>query len=427
MSYQSKKLDKSQLQFTFTVPPAEYQKDLEAAAVRLSERAAIRGFRPGKAPYNVVKEQLGELHILEEALEKIVQKHYFEAVKTEKAEAIGMPEIKVEKMAPGNDLIFSATVALLPKIKLPDLKTISVKSELKAVTDKDVDEALGHLQKMQPKEEPKSGASTKDDKVTVDMEMFIENVPVEGGQAKNHQVYLSEPHYIPGLAEELIGLEKNSTKEFKLKFPKEHYQKHLAGKDVDFKIKVNEVFQLAYPDLDEEFAKSVGQESMAKLKELLMTNLSREAEDREKHRLEVAILEALIEKTVFEELPEVLIETEKKKMFYELKGDLDRRGISIEEYLKNIKKSEEQIFKDFAEGALKRAKAALVSREVALENKIMVSKEDIEKEVELIKKAYPGDKNVEENLKKREVIETIASTIQNRKVVEYLRDQTVSK
>jgi trigger factor len=427
MSYQSKKLDKSQLQFTFTVPPAEYQKDLEAAAVRLSERAAIRGFRPGKAPYNVVKEQLGELHILEEALEKIVQKHYFEAVKTEKAEAIGMPEIKVEKMAPGNDLIFSATVALLPKIKLPDLKTISVKSELKAVTDKDVDEALGHLQKMQPKEEPKSGASTKDDKVTVDMEMFIENVPVEGGQAKNHQVYLSEPHYIPGLAEELIGLEKNSTKEFKLKFPKEHYQKHLAGKDVDFKIKVNEVFQLAYPALDEEFAKSVGQESMAKLKELLMTNLSREAEDREKHRLEVAILEALIEKTVFEELPEVLIETEKKKMFYELKGDLDRRGISIEEYLKNIKKSEEQIFKDFAEGALKRAKAALVSREVALENKIMVSKEDIEKEVELIKKAYPGDKNVEENLKKREVIETIASTIQNRKVVEYLRDQTVSK
>ncbi len=427
MSYTTKKLDKSQLEFTFTVKPDEYKKDVEAAAVRMSERAAIKGFRPGKAPFDIVKEQVGEINIMQEALEKIIQKHYFEAVKIEKTQVIGMPKIKVDKLAPGNDLVFTATAALLPKIKLPDLKTISVKSELKKIGETDVNEALGHLQKMQPKEEPKSGPAGKEDKVTIDMNMFIENVPVEGGQAKNHQVYLSEAHYIPGLAEQLIGLKKDDTKEFTLPFPKEHYQKHLAGRKVDFKIKVNEVFTLAYPELDDEFAKALGQDSMQKLKDLLLSNITREAEHKEDQRVEAAILEALIEKSSFDELPEVLIDSEKQKMFYELKADLDRRGVTIEKYLNDIKKSQDQIFKDFAEGAEKRAKAALISREVAIANNIKVDKDDLDKEIKLIKEAYPGDKNVEENIKKSEVLDTIAATIQNQKVISFLREKIVGK
>ncbi|MEK7625500.1 MAG: trigger factor [Patescibacteria group bacterium] len=423
MSYTVKKQEKSQLEFTFTVKPIEYQKDVEAAAVRMSERAAIKGFRPGKAPLEIIKEQLGELPIMEEALEKIVQKHYFEAVKTEKADVIGMPQIKIVKLAPGNDLEFTATAALLPKVKLPDLKSISVKSEPKKVGEADVAEALGHLQKMQPTEEVKAGGATKEDKVTIDMEMFIEKIPVEGGQAKNHQVYLSEAHYIPGLADQLVGLKKDEIKEFTLPFPKEHYQKHLAGKKVDFKIKVNEVFTLKYSELDDEFAKKLGQENMDKLKTLLLANISREAEHKEDQRVEAAILEAMIEKSTFEELPEVLVDSEKQKMFYELKHDLDRRGVSIEKYLEDIKKSQDQIFKDFEEGATKRAKAALISREVAAQNNIKVEKDDLDKEIKLIKEAYPGDKNVEENLKKPEVLDTVAATIQNKKVVDFLREK----
>ena len=427
MSYELKKIKGSEVELKFTVKPEEYQKDLEQAAAHLSERAAIHGFRPGKAPYEIVKRQLGEAKILEEAAEKIVQKLYFSAVKSEKLDAIGMPQVKIEKLAPGNDLVFTATVALLPSIKLPKLASISVKSELKQAGEADVSEALGHLQKMQPKEEPKTGAATKEDKVTVNMEMFIDKVPVEGGQAKNHQVYLSEPHYIPGLAEQLVGLKKDETKEFTLPFPAEHYQKHLAGKNVDFKITVNEVFTLRYPELNDEFAKTLGQDNLQKLKDLLLTNISRENEEREKRRFDAAMLDEVVAKTEFGEIPEVIVESEKKKMFFELKHDLDRRGIPIEKYLEDIKKTEEQIYKDFAEGAEKRAKAALVSRQVAVENDIKVSKEELEAEIKLIREAYPGDKNVEENLKHAEVLETIASTIQNRKVVDFLRENVTKK
>ncbi|MBI5728829.1 MAG: trigger factor [Candidatus Magasanikbacteria bacterium] len=420
MNY-DKKLDKAQAILTFTITPAEYQKDLESAALRLSERAAIKGFRPGKAPYNIVKQQLGEVKILEEAAEHIVQRTYFAAVKEEKLQTIGMPQVSIKKLAPGNDLVYEATVALLPSVMVADISKIKVERAAKKVDDKEVGETLENLRKMQPKELTKAGPAAKEDKVTIDMDMFIDNIPVEGGQAKNHHVYLNEPHYIAGLAEQLVGLKKNDTKEFTLPFPKDHYQKHLAGKNVDFKIKVNEVFELQYADLDDAFAKQLGQESLEKLKELLLANLSAESEKKEDQRAEIAILDQLIEKSTFGELPSILIDSEKRKMFYELKHDLDQRGITIEQYLKDIKKTEEEIFKDFTEQATKRAKAALVSRQIALDNKITVDKADLDKEIETIKKTYAGEKNVEENLRRTEVLDTIAATIQNRKVLEWLK------
>ncbi len=427
MKHTLKKLDKSQVELSFTVEPGEYQSDLEQAAVRLSERAAIKGFRPGKAPYDVVKQQVGEVKIMEEALEAVVQRTYFEAVKTERLETVGMPQIKVEKMAPGNELVYTATVALLPKVTLVDLQTIKVSRKKPEVGEKQVHETLDSLRKMQPKEVTKSGASTTQDKVTIDMDMFLDNVPVEGGQAKNHQVYLNEPHYIPGLAKQLVGLKKDDSKEFALTFPGDHYQKHLAGKNIDFKVKVTDVFELQYPELNDEFAIALGQKSMEELKNLLLTNLSREADSKEDQRVESEMLEQIIEKTTFSEIPEILIDSEKRKMFYELKNDLDRRGITMEQYMADIKKSTEEIFKDFTENATKRAKAALVSRQVALENNITVEKEDLEKELAAIKEAYPNDKTVAENLKKPEVIDTIAATIQNRKVITLLKEKILPR
>lgn len=420
-----KKLEKAQAILTFTIAPAEYKKDLEAAALRLSERAAIKGFRPGKAPYDVVKQQLGEVKILEEAAEHIVERTYFAAIKEEKLQTVGLPQISIKKLAPGNDLVYEATVALLPTVVVADFSKIKVERQEKKVGDKEVAEVLENLRKMQPKELPKTGPAAKEDKVTIDMDMFIDNIPVEGGQAKNHHVYLNEPHYVAGLAEQLVGLKKDDTKEFALPFPKEHYQKHLAGKNVDFKVKVNEVFELQYADLDDAFAKTLGKESLEKLKELLLSNLRAEAEKKEDQRVEIAILDQLIRQSTFGDLPEILIDSEKRKMFYELKHDLDRRGIAIEQYLRDIKKTEEQIFKDFTEQAVKRAQAALVSRQIALDNAIVADKAEMDKEIEAIKKTYADEKSVKENLKRPEVLDTIAATIRNRKVIAFVRGKAL--
>lgn len=425
MKHEKKNIKTNEIELIITVEPKEYDKDLKDAAERLSERAAIKGFRPGKAPYESVKQQIGEVKIMEEALESIIQRTFFEIIKDEKLDTVGMPKISVEKMVPGNELVYKAEIALLPKIKMVDLKKIKVENKKAEVSEEEMEKVLNDLKKMQMQEKIKEGQSTKEDKVLIDMDMFIGGVAVEGGQAKNHHVYLSEEHYIPGLKDQLIGLKKDDVKEFSLRFPKNHYQKHLADKDVDFKIKVNDVFELILPELNDEFAKKLGQESVEKLKELLKENMMREAEMKEQQKIEASILEQIIDKSEFGEIPQILIDSEKRKMFYELKHDLEHHGIEMEQYLKDIKKTEEQIFKDFEEQADKRVKAALISRQVAVDNSIKVEKEDLDKELELIKKTYAHDEKVLENLKRPDVLESIIGTIQNRKVIEFLKKEVV--
>ncbi|MDO8499084.1 MAG: trigger factor [bacterium] len=423
MSYTIKTLAKSQVEIQFTIPPADYKHAMETAAVTLSERAAIKGFRPGKAPYDIVKSQLGEQKIMEEALEGIVQTNYFKTVQTEKLDTVGYPQISIEKMAPGNDLVFKAVAAILPAIKLPDLATITVEKKSPVADTKQADEIIGNLKKMQRKEIAKAEAATKDDKMVIDMEMFIDKVPMEGGQAKGHQVYLSEDHYIPGLAGQLIGLKKDETKEFTLPFPKDHYQKQFAGKNVDVKVKVTDVFSLEYPELTDEFAKSLGQASMAKLTALIQNNILEEAKHKEEERLEIEMLEKIVTGSTFGELPEVLITAEKEKMFNELKHSLEQQGLTMEQYLKDVKKTEEQIATDFTEQATKRAKAALASRQIAKENNITVTPEEMAEEKKRLIASYGDDERIQENLKRPDVLATISVMIQNRKVVAWLKEK----
>lgn len=427
MQHTAKNLPKSQVELTITIAPNEYKKDMEAAADRLSERAAIHGFRPGKAPYEIVKQQLGELKILEEAMQAIVEKNFFEAIQAEKLQTIGAPEITLEKMAPGNDFVFKAVVALFPTVKLPDLSKIKAEKKPVNVTEKEVDNVLEDLKKMQGKEVVKNDVATKEDKVVVSMNMSIDKVPVEGGQAPNHQVYLNEPHYIPGFAEQLLGLKKDDKKQFTLKFPEEHYQKHLAGKNVDFEVEIKDVFAIDFPALDDEFAKKLGQKDLGSLREVLQKNLSHEAEHKEEQRLEGEILENIIAATEFGEIPEILIRSEKKKMFHELKHDLERNGVDFEKYLKDLKKTEEEIYNDFTERGTTRVKAALISRQVALENNIKVTDEEIKEEINLVKITYQNDPKIEEALKRPEVLDTLAMTVQNKKVVSFLKEKILGK
>ncbi len=427
MNYTLKKLDNSQVELHITVSVDEYKADLDKAAQKISERTAIKGFRKGKAPYNTVKKEVGEMAIMQEALESIVQRSFYEAVKAENLDTIGMPKIEIEKLAPGNDITYKAVVALLPKVKLPDLKKIKVERDNAQIDEKKITETLDAVRGMHAKEVVKDGKADGTDKLVIDMDMFIDKVPVEGGQAKDHQVYLSEKHYIPGFEDYLKGLKKDEEKEFSLDFPETHYQKHLAGKKVDFKIKVKEVFERQLPELSDDLAKKLGQESVAKLQELIRNNLIQEAQQKANQKAEIEILDQLVAKSEFEPIPEVLIDAERQKMFYELKRDLDRHGVTIEKYLEDIKKDEKELFEDFKQQAEKRAKGALVSRQVAIDNNLSVSDLEIDQEIKMMEDVYRDNKEYMDNLKKPEIRDSIASAVQNRKVIQFLTVKILAK
>jgi trigger factor len=425
MNHTAKKLDKSQIELTITIKPEGYDKHMKHAATKISERVAIKGFRKGKAPYDLVKREVGEMGIMQEALEAIIQESFYQAVKAENIETIGMPDIKIEKSAPGNDFVYNATVALLPTVTLPNLDDINIKPNVKKVGETEVNEVLENLTKMQAKEVVKDGTAEKEDKVVIDMDLLLAGIPFEGGQAKDYQVYLSENQHIPGFNDALVGLKKDDEKEFDLPFPTEYYNKQLAGNTGTFKVKVKDVYKREFPEVSDEFAKTLGQESVDKLKELLQTNLEHEAIHKADEKVEVEIFETLVDKSTFDEIPEVLINAERNRMFNELRYDLEKNGITIDQYLADIKKNEEDLAKDFTERATKRAKSALISRKVAKEFEITLTDEEIKKEMDMMRDTYKENPDYLENLKKPEVQDSIKNMLVNKKVVAFLKDKIV--
>ncbi len=425
MKCETKQLEKSQMELTITVEPAEYQKFIERAAREISEHSVIKGFRPGHAPYEQVKNTVGETKIYEHALEYIVRRFYADAVVEQKLDPIGMPKIELTKLAPGNDIVFKATVAILPEVKIADIASIKVEQREKAITDADVDRVLEDVRKMRASEVIKNGTATNQDKVVVDMDMLKDSVPLEGGQTRNHSVYLNEEYYIPGLQKELVGLKKDDEKEFKLKMPADHYQKHMAGQEVSFKVKVKDVFERTLPELNDEFAKGLGQDTVSGLRLLINENLAAEAKQKEDQRVEIALFDQLIDGSTLGDIPDVMIEAEKDKMWFELKRGVEQQGMVWEEYLNSIKKTELELREAFTEQATRRAKAALVSRALAKEQNLAPTGAEIDQEIVVIREAYKDNAQAQENLDRPEIRDTVATLVRNRKVIVWLKEKVL--
>lgn len=425
MSHTLKKLDNSEIELTITVIPADYEKHLQKAAQRLSERKAIKGFRKGKVPYDIIKKELGDMSILQESLEDIIRESFYAAVMEEKLETIGMPKIDIEKIAPDNDVIYKATVGLMPKVKLADLKKIEVKKEIKKIDETKIKETLDALRGINAVEVPKESGAVGTDKLVIDMDMSLDNVPVDGGQAKDYQVYLSEDHYVPGFNKEVEGLKKGEEKEFTLNFPDTHYQKMLAGKTVQFKVKVKEVFERTLPELTDDMAKSLGQDTVEKLKETIRQNLEAEQTQKAEQKLEIEMLEKIVEGSKFDPIPTVIIDSERQKMFYELKANLEKHGVEISQYLADIKKTEKEMYEEFKAQAEKRAKAALVSRQIASEQELKITPEELAEEIKNMTEAYKNEPETLERLKDAGVRESIATAMQNKKVINWLKEKIV--
>jgi trigger factor len=398
---------------------------LERAGRELSKKTKIDGFRPGNAPFDVIKQKVGEMTLYEEAAEIAVRKSYVEVVKKENLQIVGQPQIEVLKLAPENPFSFKARAALMPKVKLADWKKIKVKRKEIKIDESDIENALRDLQKMQTKEKLVKRPADRHDKVVVDMEVLLDKVAVEGGQTKGHSIYLDEPYYIPGFCAELVGLSEGQTKKFSLPFPKEHYQKNLAGKNVDFKINIKEIFELEHPALDDNFAKSLGRASFSDLKNLIQSNLQTEYSQKEEQRREIEILEKIVEGSRFDDIPEILINAEAHKMVHELEDGVAERGLKFDDYLKNIGKTHDQILLDFAPQAVKRIKTALAISEIADKENIKVSEEEIDKEIEKVLEIYKDEPDMRERIHQEESRQYLRRTLQNRKVIKLLKEKII--
>ncbi len=430
MKSEIKNLPKSQLEISVELKWQELTPYLIKAAEKVSKETNIAGFRPGKAPYDIIKQKFGEMAILNEAVDDIISKTYYEVLKEKEIVTIGQPEIKVEKLAPENDFAYTATVAILPKVKLGDISTIDLKKKKIEIKKEQVDKVINDILKMRAKQITVDRVAKKGDVAETDFEIFMDNVPIENGQYKKFPVQLGENKFIPGFEEQVEGMKAGDEKEFELKFPDDYFEKRLAGKKCVFKVKCLNVFEVELPELNDDFAKEISASQLNtadELKKNIEKNLQQEEEMKEDRRIEIEMLEKIVDISEIGELPEALLKNETHRMVHELQDSISAQGLQFEDYLNSIKKTHDDLEKDFLPQAEKRVKSSIIAREIYQEQKIEVTNDEIGLEIEEMMKNYPNNPDARKQFESETYKDYLKNVIGNRKVIEYLKKQIVKE
>ena len=393
MKVDSKKLPKSEAEVSFEIPWEEFKPYVDKACSILGENVAVKGFRKGNVPQDILEKEVGQDKILAQAADLAVKDKYPQAVYKENIEPISSPEVNIIKLAQGNPFEFKVKVSVLPSIVLPDYKIIASKVEKKqvSITDKDVEDALKWTQQSRAVFTPLEREAKKDD--------FIE-IEYQSSQIENNKIFkdkfiLGKANIAPGFEENLEEMKKDEQKEFSVVFPKEHNNKVLAGKKIEFKVKMISVQKMELPELNDEFAKKLGKfEDLKALRNNIKENLGKEKELEQKQKTRNEILEKIAQDCKCE-IPEILVENQKDNLLEDLKQKVDQ-GLKIPftEYLTQIKKTEEEIKDSFTDTAGKRVKNFLVLKKIGKEEQIKVSKEEIEEEANKTLKNYPNKEEV---------------------------------
>lgn len=433
MKFTTKNLPRSELEIEVVISFAEFESSLKKAAVLLSEENEIEGFRRGRAPYEIVKNRFGEMAIYERAAEPAIRQNYIELLKKAASELakkefvpIGRPEITITKLAPGNNLEFKVKMALLPEVELPDYKSIAgkilkQKKEI-SVSEEEIQKTLDWICESRAPLVTVDRTAQKGDLVEVDFEIRQGGVKIEGGESKNHPLTIGRGKFLPGFEEQLAGMKSGEEKTFTLVVPESWHDKTLAGKELEFKVLLRLVQEKKIPELSDEFVKSLGDfSSVEALKNNIRDGLTQEKAEKEKQHIRALLIEEISSSAKIE-ISEVLISSELEKMIQELKSGIANMQMKWEDYLLNIKKTEEELKKEWRSEAEKRARAALVLRAIAREEKIEPSAEEIETAANQYLAQFEDAGKADEKIDPEKLKEYTRGVLRNEKVFEALEN-----
>jgi len=378
MKVSAETLENRQTRLTIEVAPEEVESSMDKAYRRLSKKVVVPGFRKGKAPRSIMELHLGKEVLLEEALEDLIPETYNKALEEQGLEAIGQPEIEIVERQP---VKYKATVSLKPIIDLGDYRFVRLEPEKAEVTQEEIDKVIEQLRQQQAPWEPVEGPVSFDDLVTMDVKGTVADEVIVDQKGIQYQVLRESRRPVAGFAEKLEGMAKGETREFNLSFPEDYPDKKVVGKEGSFKVTVSEIKRKTLPEVNDEFAKSLGEEfdNLDSLRQRVTQQLQKMAEDAAQHRFEEKALDTVVgfSKVVY---PPVMLEHELEHLLEDQARQLGQRG--LEDYLKNINKTKEQLKEELKPAATERLTRSLVLGKLAEEEKIAVEPQEIEAEIE---------------------------------------------
>jgi trigger factor len=389
-------LGKLERRLTITFPLSDVRTEVEKRLKRQAKTARAPGFRPGKVPLKMVAAQYG-YQIESDVLNDRVGQAFNDAANEAQLRVAGLPKIEPKQDAPEGMLAFDATFEVYPEVALPALEGIEIETVKTEVTDAEIDKTIDILRKQRVHYHTKGeagehgtggeGVAANGDRVTVDFVGVIDGVEFPGGKAEDYAFVLGEGRMLPEFEAATVGLKVGESKTFPLAFPEDYHGKDVAGKTAEFTITLKKLEWAHLPEVDAEFAKSLGIEdgSIEKMREDIKVNLEREVNARIKARNKEAVMDALVKHTEMD-VPKVMIEQDSQRLAEQTRQDMAQRGMDV--------KSLPFPADLFATKAERRVRLGLILSQLVQENSLQATQEQVKAQIEDFSQSYEDPKEV---------------------------------
>jgi trigger factor len=415
------KIENRQAYLTVEVEPAEMEAAKQDSYRRLAQRADIPGFRKGKAPRAVVERHLGKDRLLEEAVEHLLPQAYEQAVKEGEVEPYARPEVEITQNDP---LVFKAVVPLAPTVALGDYQAVRMEAEKVDITEERINKVLEELRHQHATWEPVERALTYDDLAVIDIDSYVGEKPLIKRIGFQYQVQRDAITPAPGFVEQIVGMKKDEEKEFRLTFPADYPgAPEVAGKEASFKVKLTEIKEEKLPPLDDTLAVQVSPEfkTLKRLREEVVKSLTLRGEENARMEFEERVINAVIDQSQVE-YPPVLVALETERILSEQARQLQAAGRGMDDYLRSINKTPEQLQEELKPVASKNVAASLVLSKVAEAENIEVTEEDITNGIRNMARGAPEEQWEEmvKMLDTPQARQSLTQSIKVRKTIERL-------
>ena len=378
-------------EFEVKLDGTEWEKCLDDAFKNKIKDVKMDGFRKGLVPKDIYLKKFGIESLFMDAADAALPILYRNLMDENKdLEPAVMPTVDIKNISE-KEIVVTFTVVTKPEVKLGKYKDLKIKKANIEVSEEEIEHELGHLKEQFIEiKEKEDGTVEEGNEVRIDFEGFKDNVPFEGGKSENYRLVIGSHSFIPGFEEGIIGMKVGEEKELNLKFPEDYHAEDLKGKDVVFKVKVNQISERVYPEMSDDFFKDLAipeVDNEEKLRDFIKNNIKTHKETNAEGEYVEKCLETATKNATFK-VPEEMIMEEINRMYNEFSEQVKLQGIDIKQYLEMIKMDENKLKENFKEEATKRVSYRLVIEAVVKAEKFDVSAEELDKHIKDLAKRY---------------------------------------
>ena len=420
-----KNVDQHVVELTIEVPAADVAAGIKAAVKRIASQVNVPGFRKGKAPRNVIEMNYGKEAVLNEAYDFLVNQNYTAALQENKIVPVSQPEIEQVQFEEGKDLIFKATVTKRPDVKLGDYKGLDAKKEEAKVTDEQIQDQLKNIAEQQAElvVADKDAKVEQGDFAVIDFKGTVDGKAFDGGEGKSYPLQIGSGNFIPGFEDQLVGAKAGDDVTVKVTFPEDYFVADLAGKEAEFATHIHDIKRKQLPELNDEFAKANSSyETIAELKADLRKKMEEDAERRAVDAYNGELIKTAVENAEVD-IPEVMVADRVEQMIQELAMSMEGRGLKLEDYLKFSNKTVEELREEYKETAAENVRTDLVLDAIAVEEKIEVTPDDMNREIFMMAQNFGANpQEVWDIIAKEGRVSMLAGSVARKKAARFIVD-----